>query len=85
MLCLLNHRLKLEDGGTLPAHPSSASLSSSSSPFRFSALIMVGRGARSPCRIGRVGRDRPSLLSFLWGDAKKKKRNSQERKMQLSL
>lgn len=73
MLCLLNHWLKLEDGGTLPAHPSSASLSSSSNPFRFSALIMVGRGARSPCRIGRVGRDRPSLFSFLWGNAKKKK------------
>lgn len=57
---------KLEDEGTLPAHPSSASLSSSSSPFRFSALMMVGRGTRSSCcRTGRVGRDRLSLFSFL--------------------
>lgn len=57
---------KLEHKGTLPAHPSSASLSSSSSPFRFSALMMVGRGTRSICcRTGRVGRDRLSLFSFL--------------------
>lgn len=60
---------KPEHEGTLPAHPSSASLSSSSSPFRFSALMMVGRGTRSSCcRTGRVGRDRLSLFSFLQGN-----------------
>lgn len=71
LLYLLSHCLKLKDRGTVPAHPSSASLSSSSSPFRFSALIMVGRGALSTsCRSGRAGRDRPSLFSFLQRDAK---------------
>lgn len=64
--------LKPDNKSTLPAHPSSASVSSSSSPFRFSALIMVGRGTLSICcRTGRVGRDRPSLLSLLQGNAKK--------------
>lgn len=64
--------LKPENRSTLPAHPSSASVSSSSSPFRFSALIIVGRGTLSICcRTGRVGRDRPSLLSLLQGNAKK--------------
>lgn len=50
----------------LPAQPSSPSLSSSSSPFRFSALMMVGRGTCSPCsRVGRAGRETTSLFSFL--------------------
>lgn len=72
LLHLLSCCLKRENGSTLPAHPSSASVSSSSSPFRFSALIMVGRGALSICcRTGRVGRDRLSLFSFLQGNAKK--------------
>lgn len=72
LLHLLRRCLKLENRSTLPAHPSSASVSSSSSPFRFSALIMVGRGALSICcRTGRGGRDRLSLFSFLQGSAKK--------------
>jgi hypothetical protein len=49
-----------------PAQPSSASVSRSSRPFRFSALMMVGRGARSTsCLSGRTGRVKPNLLSFL--------------------
>lgn len=49
-----------------PAHPSSASVSRSSRPFRFSALTMVGRGTRSTSGLsGRIGRLTPSLFSFL--------------------
>lgn len=49
-----------------PAQPSSASVSRSSRPLRCSALMMVGRGARSTsCLSGRGGRAVPSLLSLL--------------------
>lgn len=55
--------------GAAPAQPSSASVSRSSRPFRFSAVMIVGRGARSTsCRRGRARRGSPGLLSLLKGE-----------------
>lgn len=71
---LLNRKLTAHQGHpNPPAQPSSASVSRSSRPFRFSALMMVGRGARSTsCLSGRIGRVVPSLFSFLGWDTRAK-------------